>query len=149
MKVIFLDIDGVLNAGETMHRRELDTRAIAALVAIVQRSGAKIVISSTWRLHHRIDELKALLAQRGFTGEVIGTTPRLSRRWDLGDTTAGRQRAREIRAWLDEHPEVEAFAILDDEPDLAPLQDHQVQTDPRHGLRLEHVAEASALLEMK
>ena len=130
MKVVFLDFDGVLNhfpPGELVLSQAyldnpLETAHVERLEQLVQRTGARVVISSSWRLRLTLDELRGALEARGFTGEVIGTTPRL--RTGI--------RAHEISAWLLLHPEVTTFAILDDEPD-AELDGRLVHTDPEHG----------------
>ena len=53
-KVIFLDIDGVLNCGRTPNPRKfpyvVDTRLLSRLKKLLDRTGAKIVLSSSWRL---------------------------------------------------------------------------------------------------
>jgi hypothetical protein len=53
MKVIFLDIDGVLNCNKTTNPRGLpfvvDRRLLARFRRLLDRTGAKVVLSSTWR----------------------------------------------------------------------------------------------------
>src|SRR5262245_20949878 len=53
MKVIFLDIDGVLNCARTHNPRRLpyviDPRLKKHLDGLLERTGAKIVLTSTWR----------------------------------------------------------------------------------------------------
>jgi hypothetical protein len=53
MKVIFLDIDGVLNCKRTPNPRKLpyvvDPALLARFNRLVERSGADVVLSSTWR----------------------------------------------------------------------------------------------------
>ena len=49
-KVIFLDIDGVLNTSYTKYRDEvLDDFRLDYLAKIVNKTRAKIVLTSTWR----------------------------------------------------------------------------------------------------
>jgi hypothetical protein len=54
MKVLFLDIDGVLNCSKTPNPRKLpyviDKKLLARLERLVERTGAKVVLSSSWRL---------------------------------------------------------------------------------------------------
>ena len=54
MKVLFLDIDGVLNCPKTRNPRHfpyvVDRRLLARLQKLLNRTGAKVVLSSTWRL---------------------------------------------------------------------------------------------------
>jgi hypothetical protein len=53
MKVIFLDIDGVLNCKKTPNPRKLpyivDTNLLDRFKSLLARTGAKVVLSSTWR----------------------------------------------------------------------------------------------------
>jgi HAD domain in Swiss Army Knife RNA repair proteins len=53
MKVIFLDIDGVLNCKKTPNPRRLpyivDRRLLSRFKRLIDRTGAKVVLSSTWR----------------------------------------------------------------------------------------------------
>ena len=56
MKIIFLDIDGVLNTYNSMDR--FCPKAVSCLNEFVQESGAKVVISSSWRLSWKIEEMR-------------------------------------------------------------------------------------------
>jgi HAD domain in Swiss Army Knife RNA repair proteins len=53
MKIIFLDIDGVLNCRKTPNPRKLpyivDRKLLKRLVRLIERTGAKVVLTSTWR----------------------------------------------------------------------------------------------------
>ncbi len=155
MKVVFLDFDGVLNSvawikggrrGEReMPDKVLDPAAVLRVNTLCERTGAVVVISSTWRLFK--EDCVALLCRRGFTGTVVGKTPDHS--WQPGDASnlwASRSRGSEIQAWLDAHPGVEAFVILDDDADMAHLMDKLVQTDFERGLTDAHVERAVAML---
>jgi len=117
MKVIFLDIDGVLNSTDYIKqcdgsfddpKNQMGPQAVAKLNKITDATGAKIVVSSTWRLafRHQPDPLRLLkncMACYDITGEVIGMTGVLP-----GD------RRYEIQEWLDTNPGVEKYIILDD-----------------------------------
>jgi HAD domain in Swiss Army Knife RNA repair proteins len=54
MKVIFLDIDGVLNCDHTPNPRKfpyvVDKKLLARFKKLLSRTGAKVVLSSSWRL---------------------------------------------------------------------------------------------------
>lgn len=167
MKVLFLDIDGVLNHQNTKDRVcgfvGLDPELIAIFNKIVDAvPDLKIVVSSTWRksvmpgVYHNFDELKALLAKRGLKGEIIGRTPDFAH--------IGGHRGSEIGNWLVGHPEVTHYAILDDDSDAGEgHEDHYVRTcwhtygfpwqerldDPRGGLLDRHVEEALDILGVK
>jgi len=129
MKVIFLDIDGVLNnindnitSGEILDistlfsESDIDIIFIKRLNQIINKTNAKVVISSSWRKSNRtklglsIDELKAVFKNKEFKGEIIDFTPHLYR------TKNGicQDRIDEIQYWLDHNLNVKNFVILDD-----------------------------------
>jgi len=128
VKVIFLDVDGVLNYSECWSRPESkgkgtliwDKDCIAQLNRIVKETGAKIVLSSTWRLYQ--DHYNAVLYQMNIEGEIIDKTTDL-RNFDNA------QRGDEIDAWLSHHPEVEKFVILDDDADMKHLLPFLIQSN--------------------
>jgi hypothetical protein len=150
MRVIFLDFDGVLNvdtdepdtSGELWTERWLDERLVGRLAHLVAQSGARVVISSSWRQRRTLAELEAMLALRGYGGGVHSVTPRLPRPAE-GEHLV---RASEIAAWLDAHAEVSAFVILDDDRDFGPLTARHVRTDSAVGLTEEDVRRALHLL---
>jgi hypothetical protein len=157
-KVIFLDFDGVLNnaahfaqwgIARTMADREEDDKSfdlacVAALNDLVARSGAKVVISSSWRCMFGLPTLRRILLRHGFIGDVIGETPQLYVKYD-GDEKI---RGHEIQAWLDAQERApQAFVILDDYADMAHLLSRLVRTSFEHGLRAEHVEQALAILD--
>lgn len=116
MKVIFLDIDGVLNDDSTPTRTKsrfvfIDREKLLRLKQIVDATGAEIVLSSTWRYdrdnpQYNGDflELQEVFRQVGL--EFYSFTP---------EDVYGIRRGMEIRAWLGLHPEVDRYIILDDE----------------------------------
>lgn len=130
MKVIFLDVDGVLNTRETWgFERQFPLPLVARLRHLVDTTGAKIVVSSTWRIS-LMDRLLSNLEVGGVPREtVIDATPFLQ-----PHGLEAVPRGIEIQAWLDSHPEVNTFVILDDGTDMAHLLPRLVQTDHVHGL---------------
>ena len=152
-KIIFLDIDGVLNT-ERQHDRcvnlgadqvdnfgyAFDPEAVANLKRIVEHTGADIVISSSWKMWG-LDAMQRMWARRDLPGKVIGITPNtesdemlLSIDLDLMDIPA--IKGSEIKEWLSTNGNQDTrYAILDDLPDMLPEQEsHFVQTDPRIGI---------------
>ena len=116
MKVIFTDIDGVLNDDTTPTRTKsrmifVDEEKLLRLKRIVDATQAKIVLSSTWR-YDRDDsryngdflELQEAFHRHGL--EFYSFTP---------VDAIGIRRGMEIKAWLGLHPEVDWYIILDDE----------------------------------
>jgi hypothetical protein len=118
VKILFLDMDGVLNSMEFMKRRNqestchedrwvnnVDPLAVARLNRIVAETGALIVISSTWRKLCDCQEMQRILEIHGFTGHVVGETPDFGkRRWYGAGVGNCYTRGHEIREWFNEHP---------------------------------------------
>lgn len=118
MKIIFLDIDGVLNSQKWYKHRweqmdmkeveerypffEFDPEAVQKLNHLVSETGSKVVVSSTWRMGRSVEELQALLNEVGFTGEVIDKTPVFH---DLVGHSYSVPRGCEIDHWLKEKGE--------------------------------------------
>lgn len=160
MKIVFLDFDGVLNhAGMLMGRTalwkdedEFDPHNVGCLNHLLEVSGAKIVVSSSWRKIMKYEELVALLARVGVRGEVIGKTPHYVKNMGIYGTHEGHgggwsPRGAEIQEWLDEHPEVTHFVILDDSDDMLHLTPKLVLTSFEVGLLKEDVEKALLILE--
>lgn len=144
-KIIFLDIDGVLNhAGCTESIYEHDPLCVAQLNRITDVTGAKIVISSTWRLGKKSEWIKERL---GITGLVIGITPYLCKKNEKG-WEDHLERGKEIQAWLDQYNQdlkqeckVTEFVIIDDDRDMCELIDRLVQTDYMEGGLTKEIAD--------
>lgn len=142
MKIIFLDFDGVLcNAWSFRHASGLqamaDPKCIAALNRITDATGAKIVVSSTWRIGQEVIQLRELLKGWGATAPVIDRTPLF---WAA--------RGLEIAAWLKDYTRetIEAFVILDDDGDMVDVKPHLVQTVFSQGLTQSDADRAIGLL---
>lgn len=131
MRVLFLDIDGVLNSVRTctafggwphrlQHIQAFDQVAIRLLQRLCDSSGVQVVLSSAWRGSEPIQAFA-----NAFGLPIIDATPHL----------LGQPRGAEIAAWLAAHPEVEQFAILDDDPDMLPEQlPRFINTNAHEGL---------------
>lgn len=159
MKVIFLDIDGVLNSMDWFEKtknskghREIDPQKVEFLKEIVDETNSKIVLSSTWRglakneneeEHPMYSYLVNTLRKHGM--EIYGHTPYI-----------GQNRPKEIKAWLEKNKkeEIESFVSLDDdfsEKDYKEcgISDCLVKTsfyEKDGGLRQEHVEKAIQVL---
>jgi hypothetical protein len=156
VKVLFLDFDGVLNDatflgrladrgliivdGEWDWRDHIDPERLTILNRVLDETGAKVVVSSSWRCRYPAEELQRMLVELGFTGQIVGDTPRLF----------GHDRYVEIRRWLTwAYPPPVAFAIVDDDPDAGVGFERQfVRTSggPGGGLRDEHAERLIAIL---
>lgn len=148
--VLFLDVDGVLNSERWWASMPpppnpppqwVDPACVARLDALARETGARLVLSSSWRLILGVEKTGAALASRGLSAPLAGETP--VRTHDGAEA----DRWGEIRAWLDLHPEVTRWAIVDDLP-LAGVPDGRlVQTSIAVGLTDEDCARLRAVLE--
>lgn len=124
MKILFLDIDGVCNSRRYLYELRaknkkatlwyaIDPKAVKLVRKIIEQTKCAVVLSSTWRLYpdgraqvkrdvcNYIDCTKDMQA-----GSKRGIVPR----------------GEEVQEWLDRHPEVKQYAILDDDSDFLPNQ---------------------------
>jgi hypothetical protein len=170
VRVIFLDVDGVLNSEryalklEAKHRQlghtepaspkrettcdcfklyhQIDREAVTRLNRLVAATDAKIVVSSTWRKLFDPPDLRWILEEHGFVGEIVGETPDGHDEPEMVTVYGHLERmyrGYEIDFWLRKHPEVDRFVILDDGSDMAMHGSRLVQTDYDDGLCDEHV----------
>ncbi len=152
MKVIFLDVDGVLNSMEWMQSDEcvtnggifgMDTEAVKLLKYIIQKTGANIVVSSSWRIggitegSHFYEELKRTDPSDTILNAVIDRTCS----GGITDFPNNRNyiRGDQIQKWIDDNAFDGTFVILDDDDDMGHLIDHLVQTKTATGLLRLHV----------
>jgi hypothetical protein len=123
MKVIFLDIDGVLNVipqGHDAFGGIFHPNFVKNLGRIIDETEAKIVISSSWR-HSGLQKMLDMWEFRNLPGEVIGVTPDLYRFLDFeGERTM--VRGDEIQAILDQYYQITNYVILDDDDDMLDSQ---------------------------
>ena len=153
-KIIFLDVDGVLN--RFIHPRIifedgdptcpiqdpksfkiLDCACLGVLSKLIRETGAKIVVSSAWRIC-RMGELEKQL--RGIIPEdcIIGKTINIGNREE------------EIQDWIKEHKEaIESFVIIDDEiGEFKILINRVVKIDNREGLTEEKAEKVKELFRV-
>lgn len=114
-KVIFLDIDGVLNTSYTKHRDEaLDDFRLDYLAKIVNKTRAKIVLTSTWRYNLS----KSLFSFKSYNNSAKSLIESLKERGlkisALLPDTPNNRRAEDIAEFIEKY-KVTHFVILDDE----------------------------------
>lgn len=165
MKVLFLDMDGVLVTWQSMklfqngsgagvwdtdaesgiRSMPCDPKCVGNLNTITEETGAKIVISSSWRCFG-LEYMKAYLARQGVLGEVIDVTgpEGTLETWDRGSA---------IRNWLRGRLDVEGFVVLDDMHPMhferGSVERHHVWTSMDGGLAGPHVDQALEILNRK
>lgn len=139
-KYIFLDIDGVLNSDKwyvsennpgNLNGKEgdLDPECVNRLNNICKETGAKIVLSSDWRISwpYCIDRLENGGINKGL---IVDKTPEHMWLPYFSDKSRGS----EISSWLSTH-ECERYVILDDRKDFTEEQwPNFVHIDSMHGL---------------
>jgi hypothetical protein len=168
-KIVFLDIDGVLNNVEwrDFARRTndevprelrlshwLDPKAVARLNRVLERTAAEVVLSSSWR-QRGLETIQHMLAGAGFRGKLIDCTP-LPEHHDLGlfhRLDGGEERSEnylwprgfEIQQWLNGNVMIGGIVILDS-ASMAHLEPWQVRTSLRDGMLDEHIDRACEVL---
>lgn len=151
-KLIFLDIDGVLNSaqfiatqtngegvvivdGEFDATHHLDPARVARLNRLVSATGADVVLSSSWRVLFGVEKTQRSLVARGFAHVLADATARLP----------GEPRHVEIQSYLSGMSARFSHVVLDDAAEAAR------GTDPRFilvddGLEDHHVDAAIRVL---
>lgn len=121
----------------------LDPQAIKLVNGLVERTGAQVIASTSYRTRYSLEELNQMLANRGATFQLSRKAPRLlPKKFSLSV-----DRGNEIQAFLDSLPErAEGIVILDDNNNMVHLTKYLVLTSNFLGLRPEHVEAAIKIL---
>lgn len=167
MRIIFLDFDGVINSQKFLRSQYfkdsiqgltdaelyllkyeymIDPEAVKLVNDLVARSGAEVVASTSHRTRYSIDEMNAMLKNRGATFEISAKTPRgMPRKFSIPV-----ERGDEIEEYLtilkDAGEKVDGFVILDDHSDMGNVRKNLVLTSDRRGITTEDVEEALKIL---
>lgn len=139
-KIIFLDFDGVLNSARTIiaygqgmllprsrfDDPKFDPVCVALVRALVEDTGAKIVISSSWRTGATLGELRLIFSLYGWDTQdsIIDVTP------SFMNVTRGV----EIHHWLENNAWHDYVIIDDGDGFLAEQLPHVIKTDMYEGL---------------
>ena len=107
MKVLFLDIDGVVNRVGTRQSFRgfmgIDPFLASMVGKIILDTGAAVVLTSTWR---------------HFQGGREEVDRHVYKTFDVTPIADTGFRGEEVKMWLDDHPEVTRYAIVDDDSDF-------------------------------
>lgn len=148
-KILFLDIDGVLNTDRQQWYCQMnsiapvdkfgyafDSKAVENLATILEETGAEIVISSSWKFLG-LQTLQIMWKDRNMLGTILDITP------------DGDNKGLKIDEWLLKHEgQVSGYAIIDDENDMQPEQQgHFVQTNPQFGITLKDAERVITILK--
>lgn len=148
MKVIFLDFDGVITIPPKWY---LKANKIKYIKRIVDETEAKIVVSSSWRMESAEETINSM----------IGRPRRCPRNrmlnWlidNLYDVTpwVGLENSRggEIQKYLNKHPEIDNYVIIDDDGDMLDSQlYHFIQTNYEDGITEVEAIRAIKILNKK
>ncbi len=163
-KIIFLDLDGVLNTGhyqhfltynneawQDKHGMLFDPAVVQQLKRIIDATHADIVIESSWK-HLGLEAMQTMWTDREMPGKVIDITPTsISDRFLLGATSdSGMRQCKgvEIECWLgDNGSEDMRYVIIDDEYVIMDFQmPFFLQVDSYSGLTEEIADKAIEIL---
>ena len=167
MKVIFLDIDGVLNSTDYMHElidnnvheyeyfiyQFIDDNAVNIILNLCKEYNLKLVITSSWRhfdLKSTLEYFNEIENKKlwPLIPYIIGVTPRAWIENEQGyfDTL---DRGYEIEKYLNENKEIDEYVILDDDTDmLEPQKEHFIHIDSKHGLNDSYVDKIKKILNI-
>lgn len=148
-RILFLDVDGVLNnrksmiaasegthpPGEVSHLT-MDPVAVALLQEVVSDLNIELVLSSVWRMSMiGVSKTSRVMQWAGWKGRP----PFI----DVTDTI-GSHRGTQIQRWLDSRSDLEdiEYVIVDDDSDMLPSQMNRfVHTSNFYGLTKEKAKE--------
>lgn len=142
MKVIFLDFDGVITSA--YENLKVDDLCIAILKYIINKTGAKIVITSSTK------ESVQVFGVPFVRSNLRNIYLKRLEQYDLYpyDYTPyiGSNRELEIKNYLDNHPDITEYLILDDDSVLNSFNGHQVLIDNGWGLSLKDIKNSIEIL---
>lgn len=150
-RILFLDVDGVLNTSADKNPDFMNPKHLEVLNELQEELGFETVLSSTWRKIFPIDIFNKKFLGFGAKKSVIDYTPKT---WQLDDETyttiyetshiyqGWSKRGDEIQAWLEAHELVPgkncSICILDDNSDMKHLTKYLVLTSMQNGLHKGH-----------
>lgn len=175
-KIIFLDVDGVLNHNAWFNwvhnhseflkeggHRHIDPRSVERIIEICDKTGAGIVMSSSWRLWEFYQTIKNL-------NRIRDLRPILERLVGITERTEDRFRGKEIADFLErcksgdfmtklgynlkkadiEFSKNPKYLILDDDNDMLDEQlDYFIHTDDRVGISIKDIEKSIKILNEK
>lgn len=145
MKIVFLDVDGVLNGHEWCHTGEgTRIKEVPArhLHLLLEKSKAKVVLISSWRAwvnhgHMTPNGFSKVLLSHGVRADVIDALgpkdPNLDHAPD---------RSEKINQWIEKH-KPDNYVVLDD---LKLSVANLIRPNPGVGLEPRHITEALKFL---
>lgn len=150
MKVIFLDVDGVLNSINKLKEvyqitkkphsgknYPFDEKCLNNLKDIVEATNSKIVITSYWKNNpESLEILFDKLEEYNLSKSVIGITPNKA------------YRELEILEYLKNNPTITNYIIIDDDGHMGTLSEDLIKTDIQTGLTKKDIKKCIKKLNM-
>lgn len=147
MKVIFLDFDGVIITDETKFLSFVP-RCVDILKQILEKSNAKIVVSSTWR-YKGLKTMKKMFRDINIDPNIVIDITPISRKNKLQDDDLLFGRSHEIHTWLLKN-KVESFVVIDDDTfDLQYYKDRLITTNSIIGITKKQIEKTIEILNEK
>ena len=154
MKVIFLDIDGVLNSNDWYVRTrgiakqdqgDVDPETVKLVNELIEVTGSKVIMSSSWRSD--FENSCEYLYERGLVSNVIiGKTPHFTYTCSNDAIRKTLCRGNEIQYIL-ETEDIIDYVIFDDDQDMLYCQkDNFIHIDSMYGITKENVEQAIKIL---
>lgn len=140
IKVIFLDIDGVLNTSSSLEDNvHLLPEKCLRIAHIAKTCDAKIVISSSWRRNNDLLFFKSVFNCLGIPKHlIIDKTP---------CSNKNRIRGYDIAEWLSNNEHVISYIIIDDSSDFFEYQKrYHIKTRKTAGISFQNMLDAINLL---
>ena len=104
MKVIFVDVDGVLNSDDFIDsvkgKQDIDIKTVLLLKRAIEETGAKIVMDTSFRYTQSFLKVQEMLLQNRI---MFDKTPFIDN-----------ERGKEIKQYLSKHKDIEDYILLDD-----------------------------------
>lgn len=136
MKVIFLDFDGVINNWNCSNL--IDAHSVDILKLIQKKTGAQIVATTSNK--YSFQRASAIPYEKTKYYKYVIELERFGVKIDaITSYSEDENREQEINAYLEVHPDIEQFVILDDDFVGHSLKEHQVYLDLYNGLQIEHI----------
>ena len=148
MKVIFLDFDGVITIPPKWY---LKADKIKWIKRIVDETAAKIVVSSSWRMHTVEETRKSMIYKEKRCPRNKMLYWLMDNLYDVTPWVGlGNGRGGEIQQYLNDHPEIDNYVIIDDDGDMWDSHlYHFVQTNYEDGITESEAIRAIKVLNRK
>ncbi len=138
MKLLFLDIDGVMTNDEPIinpsHLYSFSPSCVDVLNQILKTHDLKIIITSSWRTVFDAEKLNQIFTQNGVIQTPAGQTP----------TISNLNRGKEIKKYMEKRKPT-SFVILDD-MEIKGFPKNFIHIDPAKGLTEAHIPRVNEIL---